>query len=244
MVACGMIVALMASLGSKFNASATLFTMDFYREWYPNASGKTEVIVGRIATAAIVFVGICWVLVIKNLHMPLYLYLQNVQGYLSPAIAVLFGLGVFWKRATAPAALWAFVIGMIGGFGRLAADLVMRNDADAVTKLKGDLYHKVITLDQYNAGIAPIKAAHNAIMFDFWNIHWLYYCEGLFVLTAALMVIISLMTKAPDPKTIKYTWYGATPAEKTATRESWNALDVVLSLIVVACVVLFYIKFW
>ena len=244
MVACGMIVALMASLGSKFNASATLFTMDFYREWHPTASPKTEVIVGRLATAAIVFIGICWVLVIKNLHMPLYLYLQNVQGYLSPAIAVLFGLGVFWKRATAPAALWAFVIGMLGGFGRLAADLVMRNDADAVSKLKGDFYHKVITLDQYNAGIAPIKAAHNTIMFDFWNIHWLYYCEGLFVLTAALMVIISLMTKAPDPKTIKYTWYGATPEEKAATRASCNAMDVVLSLIVVGCVVLFYIKFW
>src|ERR1017187_1207106 len=100
MVACGMIVALMASLGSKFNASATLFTMDFYREWHPTASPKTELIVGRIATAVIVFVGICWVLVIKNLHMPLYLYLQNVQGYLSPAIAVLFAGGVFWKRAT------------------------------------------------------------------------------------------------------------------------------------------------
>ena len=244
MVACGMIVALMASLGSKFNASATLFTMDFYREWHPNASGKTEVIVGRIATAVIVFIGICWVLVIKNLHMPLYLYLQNVQGYLSPAIAVLFGLGVFWKRATAPAALWAFVIGMVGGFARLAADLVMHNDADAVSKLKGDLYHKVINLDQYNAGIAPIRAAHNGIMFDFWNIHWLYYCEGLFVLTAVLMVIISLMTKAPDPKTVKFTWYGATAGEKTATRESWNALDIALSLIVVACVVLFYLKFW
>jgi len=244
MVACGMIVALMASLGSKFNASATLFTMDFYREWYPNASGKTEVIVGRLATAIIVFIGICWVLVIKNLHMPLYVYLQNVQGYLSPAIAVLFGMGVFWKRATAPAALWAFVIGMLGGFGRLAADLVMRNDAEAVTKLKEDLYHKVITLDQYNAGIAPIRAAHNGIMFDFWNIHWLYYCEGLFVVTALLMVVISFMTQAPDPKTIKYTFYGATLEEKAATRASWNAMDVVLSLIVVGCVVLFYIKFW
>jgi SSS family solute:Na+ symporter len=244
MVACGMIVALMASLGSKFNASATLFTMDFYREWYPNASGKTEVIVGRLATGIIVFIGICWVLVIKNLHMPLYVYLQNVQGYLSPAIAVLFGMGVFWKRATAPAALWAFVIGMLGGFGRLAADLVMHNDADAVTKLKGDLYHKVITLDQYNAGIAPIRAAHNGIMFDFWNIHWLYYCEGLFVVTAVLMVVISLLTQAPDPKTIKYTFYGATAEEKAATRASWNTMDVVLSLIVVGCVVLFYIKFW
>jgi SSS family solute:Na+ symporter len=244
MVACGMIVALMASLGSKFNASATLFTMDFYREWYPNASGKTEVFVGRVATAVIVFVGICWVLVIKNLHMPLYLYLQNVQGYLSPAIAVLFGLGVFWKRATAPAALWAFVIGMVAGFGRLALDLIMRGDADAVSKLKGDHYHGVITQVQYDTGMAAIRATHNGFLFDIWKIHWLYYCEGLFVVTAALMIIISLMTKAPDPKTIKYTYYGATPAEKTATRESWNALDVILSLIVVGCVVLFYIKFW
>jgi SSS family solute:Na+ symporter len=244
MVACGMIVALMASLGSKFNASATLFTMDFYREWHPNASGKTEVFVGRLATAVIVFIGICWVLVIKNLHMPLYLYLQNVQGYLSPAIAVLFGLGVFWKRATAPAALWAFVVGMVAGFGRLALDLIMRGDADAVTKLKGDHYHKLISQADYETGMAAIRATHNGFLFDIWNIHWLYYCEGLFVVTAALMIIISLLTKAPDPKTIQYTYYGATPAEKAATRASWSTMDVVLSLIVVACVVLFYIKFW
>jgi SSS family solute:Na+ symporter len=243
MVACGMIVALMASLGSKFNASATLFTMDFYREWHPTASPKTEVIVGRIATATIVFVGICWVLVIKSLHSNLYNYLQNVQGYLSPAIAVLFVGGVFWKRATAPAALWSFSIGVLGGFAKLAADLVMRNDSDTVTDLKRQLYHNTITLDQYNTAIAPIKAKFGLI-YDFWNIHQWYYCEALFVITAALLVIISLMTKAPDPKTVKYTWYGATPEEKTATRESWNALDVVLSLIVVGCVVLFYIKFW
>ena len=244
MVACGMIVALMASLGSKFNASATLFTMDFYREWYPNASPKNEVVVGRIATAVIVFIGICWVLVIKSMKMPLYVYLQNVQGYLSPAIAVLFAMGVFWKRATAPAALWAFVIGMLGGFARLAADLVMRVDADAVSKLKVDHYHGVITQAQYESGIAAIRATHNGLLFDFWNIHWLYYCEGLFVLTAVLMVLISLVTKAPDPKTIRYTWYGATPEEKAATRASWNTTDVVLSLIVVACVVLFYIEFF
>jgi SSS family solute:Na+ symporter len=243
MVACGMIVALMASLGSKFNASATLFTMDFYREWHPNASPKTEVVVGRIATAAIVFIGICWVLMIKALHTNLYLYLQNVQGYLSPAIAVLFGLGVFWKRATAPAALWAFIVGMLGGFAKLAADIVMRNDSDTITKLKDQFYHGAITLDQYDAGIAPFKAKFGWL-FDFQQFHQWYYTEVLFVITAALMVIISLMTAPPDPKTVKYTWYGATPEEKAATRASWGTLDVVLSLIVVGCVVWFYIKFW
>jgi len=242
-VACGMIVALMASLASKFNASATLFTMDFYREWYPNATGKTEVLVGRIATAVIVFMGICWVLVIKALHSNLYEYLQSVQGYLSPSIAVLFAVGVFWKRATAPAALWSFVVGVVAGFARLAADLVMRVDGATVKELKQQLYKGLINADQYAAGIAPIKAKHGLI-FDFWNIHWLYFCQGLFVLTVVLMVVISLLTKAPDAKTVKYTWYGATAAEKAATRESWNALDVVLSLIVVACVVWFYISFW
>jgi SSS family solute:Na+ symporter len=58
------------------------------------------------------------------------------------------------------------------------------------------------------------------------------------------MIIISLMTTAPDAKTIKYTWYGASPEEKAATRASWNAWDVILSLIVIGCVVMFYIKFW
>lgn len=243
MVACGMIVALMASLGSKFNASATLFTMDFFREWHPTASPKTEVVVGRIATAAIVFIGICWVLVIKSLHSNLYLYLQAVQGYLSPAIAVLFIGGVFWRRATAPAALWSFSIGVLAGFAKLAADLVMRNDSDHVNKLKDDLYHGAITIDQYNAAIAPIKAKFGLI-FDFWNFHQWYYCEALFALTAVLMVIISLATPPPDPKTIKFTWYGATPQEKAATRASWGTMDVVLSLVVIACIVFFYIKFW
>jgi SSS family solute:Na+ symporter len=242
-VACGMIVALMASLASKFNAAATLFTMDFYREWHPTASGKTEVLVGRIATAVIVFMGICWVLVIKALHSNLYEYLQSVQAYLSPAIAVLFGVGVFWKRATAPAALWAFIVGVVAGFARLAADLIMRADAGIVKELKQQLYKGAITAQQYADGIAPIQAKHG-IIFAFWNIHWLYFCQGLFVLTAALMIIISLLTKAPAASTVKYTWYGATPEEKAATRASWSTMDVVLSLIVVAAVITFYIKFF
>jgi solute:Na+ symporter, SSS family len=247
MVACGMIVALMASLGSKFNASATLFTMDFYREWNPTASPKSEVVVGRIATAAIVFIGICWVLVIKALHSNLYEYLQSVQGYLSPAIAVLFAVGVFWKRATAPAALWSFSIGVIGGFARLAADLIMKDakasDGSSLAGLKQQLYEGKINADQYATLIAPIKEKYGLI-FQFENIHWLYWCQILFVTTLVLMIVISLMTKAPDAKTVKYTWYGATAEEKAATRASWNAMDVVLTLIVLGTIVLFYIKFW
>jgi solute:Na+ symporter, SSS family len=243
MVACSMIVALMASLASKFNASATLFTMDFFREWYPEASGRTEVITGRIATAVIVVLGICWVLVIKSLHSDLYVYLQSVQGYLSPAIAVLFLLGVFWKRATAPAALFAFIVGVVGGFARLVADLVMRDDGTIVTTLKQQLYHRVISQTQFDAAIAPIRARHGWV-FDFWNINWLYYTQILLVVTAAIVIVVSLLTKPPEPGVLKYTWYGASAEERSATRASWDARDVILSLIVLAAVVLFYVKFW
>jgi solute:Na+ symporter, SSS family len=243
MVACSMIVALMASLASKFNASATLFTMDFFREWYPNASGRAEVIVGRIATAAIVVMGICWVLVIKSLHSDLYVYLQSVQGYLSPAIAVLFLLGVFWKGANATGALWAFIIGVIGGFARLAADLVMRDDGATVTSLKQQLFHRTITLDQYEAAIAPIQAKHGWV-YAFWSIHWLYYTEILLLVTAVLMIIISLLSGAPTDRALKFTWYGATSQEKAETRASWGVLDVTLSLVVLAAVAVFYVALW
>lgn len=243
MVACSMIVALMASLASKFNAAATLVTMDFFRERYPNASGRLEVLVGRTATAAIVVMGMCWVLVIKSLHSDLYVYLQSVQGYLSPAIAVLFLLGVFWKRATPAAALWAFVAGVTGGFARLAADLVMRDDGAAVTSLKQQLYHHAITLDQYNAALAPIRARQGWV-FDFWNIHWLYYTQILFAVTALLMIVLSYLTPAPGPQALRFTWYGATQQERAATRASWGTTDVVLSILVLAAVVAFYVAFW
>jgi len=243
MVACSMIVALMASLASKFNAAATLVTMDFFRERHPDASGRTEVVIGRIATAVIVVMGVCWVLVIKSLHSDLYVYLQSVQGYLSPAIAVLFLLGVFWKRATPAAALWSFVVGVAGGFARLAADLVMRTDGALVTSLKQQRFHGAITQEQYAAALVPIQARHGWI-FDFWSIHWLYYTQILFLLTAVLMIVLSFVTRPSEAAALRFTWYGATAPEKAATRASWTGLDVALSCVVLVAVGVFYILFW
>jgi SSS family solute:Na+ symporter len=58
------------------------------------------------------------------------------------------------------------------------------------------------------------------------------------------MVVLSLSTRPPEPGALRFTWYGATPQEREATRASWNAVDVVLSLEVLAAVLVFYIMFW
>jgi len=225
-VACGMLTALMASLASKFNASATLFTMDFYQKWHPKASGMTQVVVGRIATGVIVLVGILWIPVMKTLGKNLYEYLQSVQGYMSPAIAVLFIAGIFWKRATAPAAFWSFLIGAFGGIFRLGLDLVIGRPL--------------------NDGLATAEAlqAKYGVLFGLQQIHWLYYAEGLFIVTVLLMVVISLLTKAPAPEKMQFTAYGANTEEKKATRASWNKWDVIHTAVVLGVIVAFYVCFW
>jgi len=225
-VACGMLTALMASLASKFNASATLFTMDFYQKWHPTASGKTQVVVGRIATFVIVAIGVLWIPVMKTLGKNLYEYLQSVQGYMSPAIAVLFVAGIFWKRATAPAAFWSFLFGAFAGFFRLALDLLIgRPLADGLA----------------TADMLKVKYG---FLFDLQQLHWLYYSEALLVATMILMFVISMLTKAPALEKMRYTAYGATEKETKATRASWNWKDVALSVGVIAIVVAFYCYFW
>jgi len=225
-VACGMLTALMASLASKFNASATLFTMDFYQKWHPKATGKTQVTVGRIATGVIVIVGILWIPVMKTLGKNLYEYLQSVQGYMSPAIAVLFVMGIFWKRTTATAAFWSFLFGAIAGFFRLGLDLLIGRP-----------------LNDGLATAAQLQAKYG-ILFNLQQIHWLYYAEGLLIVTLLLVFVLSLLTKAPAKETVVYTAYGATPEEKAATRASWNKWDVIHSAIIIGIIAVFYFSFW
>lgn len=112
-VVCGLLAALMSSLASLFNSSAMLFVEDFYKKMRPKQSGKHYVVVGRIATASVVVLGIFWIPVMLGLGKVLYEYLQGVQGLLAPAIASVFLLGVFWRRTTQNGAFW----GMIAGFG-------------------------------------------------------------------------------------------------------------------------------
>ena len=225
-VACGMLASLMASLASKFNASATLFTMDFYQKWHPTASGRTQVLVGRIATGVIVLVGILWIPVMKTLGKNLYEYLQSVQGYMSPAIAVLFVAGIFWKRANAPAAFWSFLVGAFGGFFRLGLDLLIGRPLKDGIATEGMLQAKY------------------GLLFNLQQIHWLYFAEGLLIVTIVLMVLISLVTKAPSKEKERFTAYGATAEEKAATRASWNKWDVIHTLIICGIVAVFYWCFW
>jgi len=111
----GILAALMSSLASLFNSSSMLFTVDFYKKIKPTASEKHYVVVGRIATAVIVILGILWIPVMKSIGKVLYEYLQDVQSLLAPGIAAVFLLGVLSKRTTPSAGFIGLVVGFVLG---------------------------------------------------------------------------------------------------------------------------------
>ncbi len=236
LVVCGLLTALMASLSSKFNASATLFTVDFYQKWHPTASGKQQVLVGRLATTVIVLLGILWIPVMKSLGNVLYEYLQNVQGLLAPAISSVFIMGVFWKRTSDKASFWTMAIGFSIAMIRLISDAVIGSQIKAIHAASTDPATVQMQLQ--------VLAAKYGFFYHLAAINWLFFCEYLFLLCIVLLVVISLISKAPSDTQLQYSYSGATPEERKATKESWNWKDVVLSLGVVAIVVCFYIKFW
>ena len=123
LLAGGLLAALMSSLASVFNSCSTLFTMDIYRKIKPDTSEKNLVTVGRIATAVVVVLGILWIPVMSGISGVLYQYLQSVQSYLAPPIAVVFLLGLTYKRVNAAGAMTGLVGGFLIGMLRIALEL-------------------------------------------------------------------------------------------------------------------------
>jgi solute:Na+ symporter, SSS family len=147
-VVCGLIAALMSSLASLFNSSAALFVGDFYKKFRPDSSEHHLLVVGRIATAVVVVLGVVWIPVMLGLGKVLYDYLQAVQGLLAPAIATVFLLGVFWKRTTAKGALWGMIIGFAIGMFRLALNVTIGAKAGLVMQAE-KLINRITDVTEY-----------------------------------------------------------------------------------------------
>ncbi len=212
----GLLAALMSSLASLFNSSATLFTVDFYKKYKPEATEKHLVKVGRIATTVVVVLGVLWIPVMKGLGQVLYAYLQDVQSLLAPGIAAVFLLGILSKRTTPAAGITGLTTGFVLGMIRLALKI-------------------------FAGSINPDGVIYSIFL----EPNWLHYEIALFFIVIAVMIIVSYFSKPMDPALIRGLYLGsATPEQRAETRASWNNWDVVHSAIIIIVVILFYAYFW
>ena len=123
LVVAGLLAALMSSLSSVYNSCSTLVTWDIYKKLRPAASEARLVRVGQLTTAVLVVLGLGWTQYMQLISDQLFTYLQSVQAYISPPIAAVFLLGLFFKRLNATGAIWSLGVGFVVGVGRLAAEM-------------------------------------------------------------------------------------------------------------------------
>lgn len=167
----GFFAALMSSLASAFNSTATLIAYDFIKGDNPETNDEQLVLVGRLSTIFIVVGSIMFIPLLRLFSNGMYVNLQSMQAYISPPIVVVFLLGLFWKRATSNAVIWTLIVGELIGFLRLVADF-----------------------------LALGSNINNALFINFASLNYLYFAGILFSFSSFVFVVVSFVTSEKDEK--------------------------------------------
>ena len=209
-----MLAAVMSSLSATFNSSSTLITFDFYKRLNPEASERRLVMVGRLSTAVLVVVGILWVPFMKYISNHIFIYLQSVQAYISPPIASVFLLGVFWKRVNGQGAFAALIMGLLLGSTRFILEV----------------WH----------GITPFGGGWVVALV---KINFLHYAVYMFLICTAVLVVVSLLTPEPSREQLRGLTFATTDtADDSETGDSPRRRS--LSLFLTGTLVLILLSLW
>lgn len=217
LVLAGLLAAMMSSISATFNSASTLVTMDFFKQLRPNLTSEQLVRIGQITTLVLVILASAWAPFIAKAG-GLWEYLQKVLAYISPPIAAVFIVGLFWKRATATGAFAA----LMTGFG---ISVIIVWSVIAI-KLQGD------------------EAPDFLQFID--NIHFLHQTFYLFMICVIVQVIVSLQTSPPTSEQVEnYTWRKALITAETeelrglAWYQNYRILSVLLLITTVIVVWIF-----
>jgi len=184
-----LLAALMGAMSSVFNSASTMVTLDFYKKFRPEATELQLVFFGRVATGAMVILGLLWVPFIHLLSAQLYIYLQSVQAYISPPIAACFILGILWPRLNGQGAISSLLVGFVLGAVRF-------------------LFEVLDKTRHYDSGAIRWLV----------DMNFLHYAILMFVICALVLIGVSMMYPAPEGRKIAGLTF-ATVDEKLQTTD-------------------------
>jgi Na+/proline symporter len=180
-----MLAALISGLTSIFNSGSTIFTVDIYPNLFSyrrkKITNRELMIVGRLFVVLMTAVGIAWIpIVIQMQGSELYIYMQQVIGFLAPPIACTYLLAVLWKRTNESGAFAGLMVGFVFGLLRMVLEFSKQ------PPLCGEI----------DTRFGFIK-----------NIHFMYYALFLFWLTFITCVSVSLCTDPPTKEQLYRTTF-------------------------------------
>jgi SSS family solute:Na+ symporter len=111
--AAALTAAVVSTLTAMSNSVSTIFTLDIYKKVINKEATEIQLVkVGRIAIIAAVFAAVIIAPFIGIDKQGGFEFIQEYTGFVSPGILAMFLLGLFWRRTTSNAALFA----AFGGF--------------------------------------------------------------------------------------------------------------------------------
>ena len=210
----GLLAALMSSLSSAFNSSSTLLTIDFYQKYKPKASEKDLVRFGRLSTIILVIVSLGWIPFMNALMGGgIFHYLQSVQAYISPPIAAVFLLGLFFKWINARGAIVTLWTGFAIGIFRLVLEFMSNNES--------------------------IILSDDSVLAYFLGINFLHFALFLFLFCAAVLMIVSKMSVPQTEKSLELVTFQRGTGAATF---KWTT-DVALTIVLVILVLILWVVF-
>ncbi len=111
----GMAAALMGHVATVLNSAATIVTIDLYKRLTRHeVTDAQQVRFGRWSGVAVLAASI-WIAITftNNPDQPLFEKIQTVFFYIAPPFAVVFTLGILWKRANGTAAVATIISGFL-----------------------------------------------------------------------------------------------------------------------------------
>jgi SSS family solute:Na+ symporter len=173
-----------------------------------------------------VVLGLAWVPFIHLISSQLYIYLQSVQAYISPPIAVCFVLGILWTRLNGAGAISSLLTGFVLGSVRFVAEI-----------------------------FAAKGTEFSGLMLTLVKMNFLHYAIFMFIVCSIVLVGVSLVTPAPERRKLAGLTFATVdekmdviplqsvrpkPAPETTLE---RAMNIIFSLALVATVVGLWIYF-
>jgi SSS family solute:Na+ symporter len=107
------LAALMSSVDSYLNSSATVFSEDLYKRFIrPTADERHLLRVGRIVTVIVLAWGIFFAISLLESDTGIYAIFQTLIAFFSGPALVILLCGLYWRRATGTGALVGFLAGV------------------------------------------------------------------------------------------------------------------------------------
>jgi SSS family solute:Na+ symporter len=105
LVVAALAAAIVSSLASMLNSTATIFTMDIYKPYIAkNTSDKNLVNIGRITVFVALVIAGAFAKKMGSIEQ-MFQYIQEYTGLVSPGILAVFLMGLFWKKTNTRGAI-------------------------------------------------------------------------------------------------------------------------------------------